>query len=113
MSFLLVSGTLVVVCAKTTGRLRTAILTGEWDLDDNPSPDAKITWEIAKAWDSALAAQGIIRPSSILGINKLGTLWALEDALCPSNLSNEFKIKRTQRKFPGSWERLSRRLRIS
>ncbi|ETS85648.1 hypothetical protein PFICI_03673 [Pestalotiopsis fici W106-1] len=83
-------------------RLRTAILTGEFDdAAEDFSPDAKIDWEVSKAWDSTLAVQGVIRPSLILGIDKLETLWALEDAICPSNLSHEFKIERTKRKFPG------------
>jgi hypothetical protein len=83
-------------------RLRTAILTGEFDdAAEDLSPNDKLNWEVAKAWDSTLAAQGVIRPSLILGIDKLEILWSSEDVICPSDLSNEFKIKRTKRRFPG------------
>ncbi|KAK6075365.1 phosphotransferase enzyme family protein [Seiridium cupressi] len=56
------------------------------------------------AWNSALAIRGIIRPSSIQGIEKLEKLNDLEQALCPFQLSNEVKIERLKSKSPEKLE---------
>jgi aminoglycoside phosphotransferase (APT) family kinase protein len=81
--------------------LRSAILSGKFrDADDTLPPADRVKWEIAKAWDSALAAKGAIRPSSIQGIDKLERLREIEQALCPFHLSNEVMVERAKQKSP-------------
>src|SRR4051812_5929580 len=68
-------------------KLQAAVLSGRFgDLDDGeaPSSDVGTTWEVARAWDNALATRDAIRPSSIQGIHQVQKLMKLEDALCPS-----------------------------
>ncbi|RYP71838.1 hypothetical protein DL771_004550 [Monosporascus sp. 5C6A] len=80
-------------------KLQAAVLSGRFgDLDDGeaPSPDARTTWEAAKAWDGALATRDAVRPSSIQSIRQVHKLMTLEDALCPSQLGSEVRIERRQ-----------------
>ncbi|KAK9426611.1 hypothetical protein SUNI508_00138 [Seiridium unicorne] len=73
-----------------TGLWHQAILSSNFgEVDNTLSSEYKAKWEVAKAWNSALATRGIIRPSSIQGIEKLEKLNDLEQALCPFQLSNE------------------------
>ncbi|OTB18830.1 hypothetical protein K445DRAFT_19439 [Daldinia sp. EC12] len=51
-------------------------------------------WEVAKAWDAAIAQSGGIRPSGIVGVERIQALRDLEDMLCPFELSNEVMLKR-------------------
>ena len=51
-------------------------------------------WEIAKAWDTALARAGGIRPSSVAGIRSIADLRALEGLLSPHTLTSEVMLKR-------------------
>ncbi|RYP13976.1 hypothetical protein DL765_006642 [Monosporascus sp. GIB2] len=84
-------------------KLQAAVLSGRFgDLDDGeaPSPDARTTWEAAKAWDGALATRDAVRPSSIQSIRQVHKLITLEDALCPSQLGSEVRIERLRRQSP-------------
>jgi hypothetical protein len=76
-------------------QLQNAVLTGKFHLSDSAvfSLEAEIKWEIAKAWDSALAANNAIRPSSIKAVEKLEKLRNLEELLCPFALTNEVLVK--------------------
>ncbi|KAI8958636.1 hypothetical protein F5Y11DRAFT_351309 [Daldinia sp. FL1419] len=51
-------------------------------------------WEIAKAWDAAIAEAGAIRPSNIVGVECIQKLKDLEDLLCPFELANKDMLKR-------------------
>ncbi|KAK6951762.1 hypothetical protein Daesc_006285 [Daldinia eschscholtzii] len=51
-------------------------------------------WEVAKAWDAAITQSGAIRPSDIIGVERIQALRDLEDLLCPFELSNEVMLKR-------------------
>lgn len=85
-------------------KLQTAVLEGKFgDLDESeaPSPEARTAWEVAKAWDYALVTRDAVRPSSIPGIRQVQKLMALEDALCPSQLSSEVRIERLRKQSPG------------
>ncbi|OAA64208.1 Aminoglycoside phosphotransferase [Niveomyces insectorum RCEF 264] len=54
-------------------------------------------WEVAKAWDAALATRGAIRPSSIAGLDRLEDLRVMADMICPRMLSHEMMLKRAPR----------------
>ncbi|RYP52561.1 hypothetical protein DL768_002294 [Monosporascus sp. mg162] len=84
-------------------KLQAAVLSGRFgDLDDGeaPSPDARTTWEAAKAWDGALATRDAVRPLSIQSIRQVHKLMTLEDGLCPSQLGSEVRIERLRRQSP-------------
>lgn len=75
--------------------LQQAVFRGEFE-DSNAawSDEEKVDWQIGKAWDSALAAKGVIKPSLIKGVENLDKLRELEELICPFMLSAEFIIKR-------------------
>ncbi|KAI1858952.1 uncharacterized protein JN550_012310 [Neoarthrinium moseri] len=74
---------------------------------DDLSPEHKVKWKIARAWDALLAARGAIRPSSIHGIDRLERLRQFEELLCPFDLGNEVMIERLKRKTP-EWVEVKR-----
>lgn len=78
------------------GKLQTNILSGEFGTppaDGVPAEEVR-AWEIAKAWDTALAKKGAARPSSIAGIRQVQALSNFEQLLCPFELSSEVMLKR-------------------
>ncbi|KAI0167579.1 phosphotransferase enzyme family-domain-containing protein [Pestalotiopsis sp. NC0098] len=78
-----------------------AVVSGKFDdLDESLSPDDRVKLQVAKAWDAALAARGVTRPSSMSGISRLRQLMELEDSSCPSRLGNERAIERLKRQSP-------------
>ena len=82
-------------------KIISAVVSGKFDdLDASLSAEDKVKWQVAKAWDAALAARGVTRPSSMSGIGRLRQLMELEDALCPSRLGNECAIDRLKRQSP-------------
>lgn len=82
-------------------QIRFATITGIFEeADERLSAEDKDKWEIAKAWNSALAAQGTIRPSTIQGIEKLDKLRQLEEVLCPHHLGSSVMVERMRRKTP-------------
>jgi len=85
-------------------KLQEAVFSGRFDgLEDDgeaPSADSRTTWEVAKAWDSALAARDAIRPSKIQGIRQVQKLMTLEGALCPHQLSSVVRIERLRKESP-------------
>ncbi|KAM0813413.1 hypothetical protein AB5N19_13406 [Seiridium cardinale] len=86
-------------------KLHAAILSSNFgEVDNTLSSEDKAIWEVAKAWNSALATRGIIRPSSIQCIEKLEKLHDLEQALCPFQLSNEVNIEELKSKPPEELE---------
>lgn len=58
------------------------------------SADEVRKWEVAKAWDEAIAEAGAIRPSDIAGVDRIQTLKSFGDLLCPFELTNDFMLKR-------------------
>ncbi|KAI0129734.1 hypothetical protein BJ170DRAFT_719732 [Xylariales sp. AK1849] len=73
-----------------TTDLTSKILKGDFG-EPLPDLDAKEleAFEIAKAWDTAVASTGVFRPSSIEGMGKILELRELENLLCPFALGNE------------------------
>ncbi|OTA99897.1 hypothetical protein M426DRAFT_66870 [Hypoxylon sp. CI-4A] len=71
------------------------LLSGDFSTqpDDLPAEDVR-KWEIAKAWDAAIARKGAIRPSQIVGVDRICALGELQDLLCPFELANEAMLKR-------------------
>lgn len=79
-------------------KIVTAVLTGKFDnVIESLFDEENTKWQVAQAWDAALAARGAIRPYSIASIDRLRQLMKLEDALCPSRLGNERAIERLRR----------------
>ncbi len=77
------------------GRLQPMILSGDFRTPpDGGSAEETRAWEIAKAWDSAVAERGGIRPSSIAGIANVQALSELEQLLCPFELASDVMLKR-------------------
>ena len=71
------------------GRLEKAIVAGSFgdaSDDDKMTDEARSEWRIARTWDTALAARGVMRPSEVPGIPLLSRLPQLEGLLCPFRL---------------------------
>ncbi|RKU42714.1 hypothetical protein DL546_003160 [Coniochaeta pulveracea] len=78
------------------GKLLPNILSGDFSTpptDSAPAEEMR-AWEIATAWDTALAKKGTIRPSSIAGIRQVQALSTFEQLLCPFDLASEVMLKR-------------------
>lgn len=78
-----------------TEDIQGSILTGNFDTTHEfaSGQDAE-KWEVAKAWNEAASRRGILRPSSIRGMENLLALKDLEGMLCPFALSNEHMLRR-------------------
>lgn len=76
----------------TEGRLPKALLIGSFEVKDLPAEACEV-WEIAKAWDAALAARNILKPSTIAGVSVLTQLAKLEGLLCPFKLAHPTFLK--------------------
>jgi aminoglycoside phosphotransferase (APT) family kinase protein len=77
------------------GKLLPNILSGNFPLPpEDASDDEKRNWEVAKAWNVALATRGAIRPSAIAGISQVQALAHLEQLLCPFDLASPVMLKR-------------------
>jgi hypothetical protein len=84
-------------------KLQTAVLTGKFNsLGEQLSDENKSKWDIAEAWDNALATRNATRPSSIKGIEVLEKLRRLEELLCPFQLGNETMVARIKTNSPES-----------
>ncbi|KAI1458493.1 hypothetical protein F4805DRAFT_140969 [Annulohypoxylon moriforme] len=71
------------------------LLSGDFSTEpEGLSADEARKWEVAKAWDKAIAEASAIRPSDITGVNRIQALKDLEDSLCPFELANEVMLKR-------------------
>ncbi|KAH6643261.1 hypothetical protein BKA67DRAFT_131810 [Truncatella angustata] len=88
-------------------KLHRAVVTGNFEArDEATSPEDKVVWEVAKAWNSALNARGVLRPSQIGGIEKLERLRQFEEALAPFHLSSTVRLERQKRKTPQETDEL-------
>jgi aminoglycoside phosphotransferase (APT) family kinase protein len=75
--------------------LKQAILTGQFDRPGQGVPDDEESqWNLAEIWDGLLAKRDAIRPSTVLGMEKLDELQEFAEALAPFMLCNEFFAKR-------------------
>jgi aminoglycoside phosphotransferase (APT) family kinase protein len=76
-------------------KLQQAVLKSVFE-DSNAtfSDEEKVDWQVAKAWDSALAVRGVVRPSQIKGVEDLEKLRKLEELICPFMLSTDIILKR-------------------
>ncbi|WQF77167.1 Putative aminoglycoside phosphotransferase, protein kinase-like domain superfamily [Colletotrichum destructivum] len=76
----------------TEGRLPKALLTGSFEVKDLPAEACEV-WEIAKAWDAALAARNTLKPRTIAGVSVLAQLAKLEGLLCPFKVAHPVFLK--------------------
>ena len=77
------------------GRVQPNVLSGDFSEQPDGLSDAEArAWEIAKAWDTAMAANGGIRPSSIAGVDRIQALAELEKMLAPRELVHPVVLKR-------------------
>ncbi|KAK1758964.1 putative phosphotransferase enzyme family protein [Echria macrotheca] len=77
--------------------LAKAILTGNFDnseVTNGEDEEAKKKWEVARTWDEALKARGVLRPSSIAGMEALVKLRKLESVLAPFRLMHPHFTKK-------------------
>jgi hypothetical protein len=74
--------------------LKSAIMSGVFDVQPPTDEVSNDLWVVAKAWDAALSTQGAIRPASSKDLKIFLTLKELEELLCPSQLSHPTLIKR-------------------
>ncbi|KAK8026317.1 phosphotransferase enzyme family protein [Apiospora marii] len=87
-----------VICSginERVGKLQPHVLSG--DFSQQPvdlSEEEKRMWDIAKAWEGALARRGAIRPSTIAGVDRIQALRDLEELLCPFALASEVMLGR-------------------
>ncbi|KAI2463779.1 hypothetical protein F4781DRAFT_426085 [Annulohypoxylon bovei var. microspora] len=71
------------------------LLSGDFSTQpEGLSADEVRKWEVAKAWDKAVAEAGAIRPSNISGVDRIRALKDLEDSICPFELASEVMLKR-------------------
>lgn len=81
--------------SERVGKLQQNIISGDFSTPpDGASAEEARAWEIAKAWDTALAKRGASRPSSIASIGYVQALSNLEQLLCPFDLASPVMLKR-------------------
>jgi hypothetical protein len=77
------------------GKAQPSVISGDFGTQpDGLSENETRAWEIAKAWDAAMEANGGIRPSSIVGLDRIQALRELEEMLAPRELVHPVVLKR-------------------
>lgn len=77
------------------GQFQHMVLSGDFSVQPKSLSDEDIRkWEVAKAWNAAVTIRDVIRPSSIVGVDRIHALKNLEDLLCPFELTSEVMLKR-------------------
>ena len=74
------------------GLLREAVLTGVFEGVDVPE-EARSKWTVARMWDDALRARGLLRPSDIAGMRALCCVMQLEMQIAPPRLLHPVYLK--------------------
>lgn len=85
------------ISERVPGHLQASVLSGNFGPEDKPTDDcdeALKQWEVARAWNEAAAKRGLVRPSTIAGVDRIRALRELEDLLCPFHLSNGAMLER-------------------
>lgn len=83
----------------TNGKLRAAILSGQFEWTGAAEEDQKLDqadtlFAHAMAWSDALRKSGGLRPCDLAGISTLDRLNQLEHAICPFQLVHPVFVKR-------------------
>jgi len=76
----------------SNGLLREAVLTGEFEGVDVPQ-EAQSKWTVARMWDDALRARGLLRPCVIAGMRALHRVIQLEMQIAPYRLLHPVYLK--------------------
>jgi len=75
-----------------------AVLSGKFDpVPGGLSYEEKDKWQIAKAWDEALASRHAVRPCTLPRLDKVEELRVFADLICPRMLAHDMMIKRVPR----------------
>lgn len=74
--------------------LRNAMLSGNYPYISSIEDSSNIAWDVARAWDEALAQAGAASPRTIPNFERIADIYWLTDTLSPFELDNPIMRQR-------------------